>query len=103
MLLEDCEGRPPNDDIDAFVSNIITFLLHGGVCEMLVWGTASWLCTQQYVWLAGQLRTGNCILNLDKSILICGGRQWKRKIKEMNNKKKLNKLFIMSIRHSGLC
>ena len=76
-LVEDGRGkRFLNDEVVAFVSNIIVSLLvHRGVCEMLVWGTASCLCPQQYVQLAGQLLTGNCILNLDNTILICSSCQ----------------------------
>ena len=38
--VEDWEETAPNDDIVAFVSNIIVSrLVHRGVCEMLVWRT----------------------------------------------------------------
>lgn len=48
--------------------------------------TVSCLCLLQYVWLAGQLQTGNCILNLDKGILIGRACQCKNKTKKEKNK-----------------
>lgn len=80
--LQDRQKTARNDDDGvAFVSNIIVPpLVHRGVCEMLVWRTASCLCPQQYVWLAGQLLAGNCILNLDNTILISSSCQCKHKI-----------------------
>lgn len=65
-----------NDDVVAVASNIIVPLsVHRGVSERVAWRTASCPCPQQYVWLAGQLQTGNCILNLDNTILICSSCQ----------------------------